>query len=29
VPDRIKVLERELTRLREELLRIRKTLEPS
>jgi hypothetical protein len=29
VPDRIKSLERELTRLREELLRIRKTLEPS
>lgn len=29
VPDRIKSLEREVTRLREELLRIRKTLEPS
>ena len=29
VPERIKSLERELTRLREELLRIRKTLEPS
>jgi len=29
VPDRIKSLERELTRLREELVRIRKTLEPS
>jgi hypothetical protein len=29
VPDRIKSLERELTRLREELLRIRRTLEPS
>jgi len=29
VPDRIKSLERELTRLREELQRIRKTLEPS
>jgi hypothetical protein len=28
VPDRIKSLERELTRLRDELLRIRRTLEP-
>lgn len=29
MPDRIKVLERELARLRDELVRIRKTLEPS
>jgi len=29
MPDRIRVLERELARLREELVRIRKTLEPS
>lgn len=29
MPDRIRVLERELARLRDELVRIRKTLEPS